>query len=302
MGSHRSQHRLRKVSAEKQRDLRPEFGWKKEWVYLAVEKQGSWSTDCARACGLTCPRPTPRKLPEDASWKTLTQVRSERRVSSLWICGVLKFADGVTWWALQGSWVRFASGSVTGAFLFVGNKQRELNLSFFPNGSVPAQLREDGLLESWSPVASLRAACDQFRCSPFDRIGARHPGIPALTGSYIAPFDFQSAGSRTTHCSNVHAGDMSLILASGPTTGTSYSRRTGLRHCAHRDAEPQYDQKVNNKLGRILWETAYRNANSCNQINRVRLVDTEASGGSTATEVLESLEKERGPLVELARL
>ena len=29
-----------------------------------------------------------------------------------------------------------------------------------------------------------------------------------------------------------------------------------------RDAEPQYDQKVNNKLGRILWKTVYRNANS----------------------------------------
>ena len=30
-----------------------------------------------------------------------------------------------------------------------------------------------------------------------------------------------------------------------------------------RGAEPQYHQKTNNKLGRILWETVYRNANSC---------------------------------------
>jgi len=45
-------------------------------------------------------------------------------------------------------------------------------------------------------------------CLPFDRSGARRPGVPALAGSYVGPrqvgksvftFNFQSAGLPSTH-------------------------------------------------------------------------------------------------------
>jgi hypothetical protein len=92
-------------------------------------------------------------------------------------------------------------------------------------------------------------------CLYFDRIGVRHPGIGASADS---PIGLKKLGVRVSHSIfglqglqrlAMHARGVSLIFPGDLIIETGYAQGTWLQHRAScRDAGPQYDQKVNNKL------------------------------------------------------
>ena len=94
------------------------------------------------------------------------------------------------------------------------------------------------------------------RCLPFDRIGVRHPGIPASasphvdlqqTRNLISSFAFRSEVSLVSHDSR---GGYVLGFCGWHDSGNVLRIGTWHRHRAScRDAELQFHQKINNKLG-----------------------------------------------------